>query len=399
MKSGCVIFTFFYAFACLNVPEARAVFKFNGTVLHSPYAQMDSFPQSITAYKNRLLGSDLGSYNNGTCASGPGQQLLSLRNATVYDFVVTGTQNFTRQVLSTSTVSLSGFALAMNNGSAVFGSPNQNLAYQYLYDGSSFHETDKLIPVPDTYSCYGSAVAMTRHWLAIAAPYTWREKFGRVYIYKRVQGAWHFIQVLTPDNKKHAVHFGQRIVMNDYLLAVTGSPYENPEGRFQDVYVYYPEKDKWLQQGKSVRQQVDTEESSAIAVVKDRLVVRSIVQGAPSHQIVLYEYKAGRWELRNSVLELSGNGFGNNLQTIDDHTLLVSNPEQEELLVFSVQGGELEVTQERISSPDANLRPGFGDLTAYSQGMLYVAVQGSTALGDSYPGKVYVFKHYPKPPQ
>ena len=377
MKSGSV-FSFLLSCSILGLAVApvRAAFEFTGTVLQSPYVRMDGFPQSLAAWKNRLLGSDFGSYNNGSCSPTANHSPLVRRNAVVYDFSSEGSGNFTRQVLLNSTVPVTGLALAMNNASAIIGNPYQNSAFQFLYDGKTYQQAGKLVPVPDTYSCYSSAMAMNRHWLAIAAPYTWEEKSGKVYIYRWVQGRWRFAQILSPSNKKHAIHFGQRLVMNDYLLAVTGSPYETTQGRFQDVYVYYPDKFKWQEMGSPIRQRVDSEESSAIAVVKDRLVLSTVNEGTPLKTVSLYEFNGKKWESRNSAMALSNAGFGYNLQTIDDHTLLISAQNPGELLVYSVHGGSLSDTGERISCPGTDTNPGFGDLTAYSDGLLYAAVRG-----------------------
>jgi hypothetical protein len=145
-----------------------------------------------------------------------------------------GENNITNPNWKTKTLALNGNNLVVGamRYEVPGGQANDGVVYSYDYDGTSWVETQKIVPNGTNVFYFGKAVAASADFLAVGVPeddYDLQDtadigtKMGAIYLYSRVDGMWVDQQKVVsagPNGRTDNERFGEHIAITGQWLAV-----------------------------------------------------------------------------------------------------------------------------------------------------------------------------------
>ncbi len=155
-----------------------------------------------------------------------------------------------------------GASVAIGTDTLVVGAPDDSeraayagAAYVYARSGTQWTERTKLLAPPGTagaYSSFGEAVATSRSFIAVGAPYDalQGDASGAVYVYKRSGDTWSFDSRISPSDAAPGQQFGAAIAMDGETIVI-GAYLDNAHDRDAGAaYLFTRSGNRWIQRAK-----------------------------------------------------------------------------------------------------------------------------------------------------
>ena len=186
-----------------------------------------------------------------------------------------------------------GGNVAMDGDVAVIGTFDA-AAYVYRWDGASWNLESELLPsdgAPGRF--FAESVAISGDVIVIGAGEWTDDALGAVYVYHYVDGIWDEEAILMASDGTPRDLFGIRVVMEDDLIVVWSSDYENTEG-FGALYMFRDHDGGWIEEAKLMLGLTDWDFGAfwrSFTINQGRLVVYQ----ALGREIAIYQQLDGTW--------------------------------------------------------------------------------------------------------
>lgn len=234
-----------------------------------------------------------------------------------------------------------GASVAIGTDTLVVGAPDDSerapyagAAFVYARTGEQWVERTKLFAPPGTagaYSSFGEAVATSRNFIAVGAPYDnlQGDASGAVYVYKRSGDTWTFDARIVSSHAAPGQQFGAAIAMDGETIVI-GAYLDNTHERDAGAaYVFTRSGNRWIQRAK-----LTASDPSRFAFFGASVAIKGnhILVGAPVAQAA-YLFKlqnsayieCARLAPFASTVSSSYTAFGASV-AIDQHALAVGAP-------------------------------------------------------------------------
>ena len=213
-------------------------------------------------------------------------------------------------------VSISGdYAIVGSSNKLVNSNASQGKAYVYHRSGSDWLlDTTLVKPAGQQYDSFGWSVSVCAFnsggpGIAIGIPYSdvAGTDRGEVYLYRKSNGAWAFIQNLVPSDLANSDYYGTAISMDTDYVAIGASGQDNATYAYVDagaVYVYVFGGGTWNFQQKLSGLTAKSQFGFALSLSSNKLAV-----GAPwattytntSSSVFIYLRTGSTWAISTSL--------------------------------------------------------------------------------------------------
>ena len=149
---------------------------------------------------------------------------------------------------------LFGYSVAYSDGMAIIGAPgddnhgeNSGTAYIFQNSGGVWTRREKLVPDSNNSegAGFGSGVDISGNLAIISA--TQSDTAGeKIYIFKKVNGAWQYAGLLQPHEAGPSIYFHSEVAIDGDTAAISGSWQETGGGAFHGaVHLFLMEGSNW----------------------------------------------------------------------------------------------------------------------------------------------------------
>ena len=397
----------------------QTVWVDTGQVLTCPDSTMtDNFPSAISTIPGQFIVSDVWTdaskmsvqHRKRLKQSGKLSSEFNIdevdqadRMGTLYRFTLDSSGHFQGDIETFQIWHLFGFSLGLTELSELASTPDQNRVYRYKACDHGDYISDHWFSEPKLLHLepfFGSAIAVSSEWLAIAAEDQEVLNDGEVFIYPREGKEWgNTSQSLKPDDT--GKHFGHQLQMKGSQLLITTQPYKGGSTALgapiwkQDIYAYNLVGNEWKKSGNTLQLPIPpTGLRASVTLLDDRIVATGYDYTNALNTLTLFGLSNNKWmQIDREDAPKGSIDFGYTLQTADSQ-LLVSLHHPQSVKIFNADSSGIHDSNQVINNSDPDKRPGFADLMAFDGKYLFIVTKGTTANANAqnnFKGKIFVF--------
>ncbi len=302
------------------------------------------------------------------------------------------------------TVALSGnLGLVSGSTSAQSMRARHTVVFAYEHDGSDFVEREQLLGAGDSFSSFGSAIAVSGTTALVAAVAVDSQK-GVVHVLEHDGMNWIAGPILTASDGVSGDFFGSTLLLRGDTALIGAT---NKDGARGAVYVFVRNGQSWTEQTKLVSspRKPMANFGNSLALEGDRAVIGAWqddgVEEASAGSAYVFERNGTTWtqsqRLTAGMEEQRSGGFGYQTVLKDDLVIVTSYladvgavPQRGALFRFERDGMDW-VFAEKIATSDGVTNDTVGQYLSYDDQTLLVSSIGSDVDERLDQGVVYAF--------
>lgn len=306
---------------------------------------------------------------------------------------------------------LFGYSVSINENQLIIGAYGENnytgAAYIFEYNGSSWLQTAKLIPIDgDDADFYGYSVSISGDRAIIGSRYDDDNgnSSGSAYIYEKIDGNWLSSQKISASDGAANDDYGVSVsISNDRIIV--GSYADDDFGSTSgSAYLYNYVGDTWVES-----QKINASDATAgdffgfsTSISGDKAIIgasNNAANGTSSGAAYVFNYNGSSWTETQKIVAsdvTAGDKFGYSVSISGDNLIIGSYGnsdsgfESGSAYVFSFNGS-LWSESDKLTAADAASNDRFGYCVAMETGKAIIGAYGNSDSGTNS-GSAYIFE-------
>lgn len=233
-----------------------------------------------------------------------------------------------------------GSAVDANSNFAIVGAPGTDAQYSssgaaYIYQkvGNSWINEVRVIP-SDGYSSgtFGNSVAISDSFAVVGAERNYHNGnfSGAAYIFKFDGTTWNQTQKLIPSFISSSNYFGSSVAISDSLICVGAEGYSDNGSYAGSAYIFKYDGTSWVEEAKLLASDGfnDDRFGTSVDIDNDKVVIgsyRDDDNGGDSGSAYVFEYDGGDWNETAKLLASDGNSsdeFGRSVAISNNYIIV-----------------------------------------------------------------------------